>query len=71
VIFLVSVLAASQIVVASPDDRVRIAVASDGGSYSVTRKGEQILAASPLGLEIADGGDFSDLELVDVTQVRC
>lgn len=67
-ILLTSALAASQIAVASPDDRVSIAVASDGGSYSVTRKGEQILAASPLGLELADGGDFSGLELVDVTR---
>ena len=63
-ILLASVLAASQVVLASPDDRISIAIASDGGSYSVTRKGEQILAASPLGLELADGGDFADLELV-------
>lgn len=63
-ILLASVLAASQIAVASPDNRVSIALASDGGSYSVTRKGEQILAPSPLGLEVADGGDFSGLELV-------
>lgn len=59
-------LAASQIIVASPDKKAEIRIAADGASYSVYRKGEPIVADSPLGLVLADAPDFSDLEVVEV-----
>ena len=59
-------LAASQIVVASPDKTAEIRIAADGASYSIHRKGEPIVSASPLGLELANAPDFSDLEVVAI-----
>lgn len=63
---IVMALAASQIVVASPDKTAEIRIAADGASYSIYRKGEPIVSASPLGLELANAPDFSDLEVVAV-----
>lgn len=62
----VMALAASQIVVASPDKTAEIRIAADGASYSIYRGGEPIVSASPLGLELANAPDFSDLEVVDI-----
>ena len=64
--------AAGSIAVQSPDRATRIEIASDGSSLSVSRKGEQILAASPLGLELSDAPGFSGLELAGIkrTTVR-
>jgi alpha-glucosidase len=59
-------LAASQVIVASPDKAAEIRIAADGASYSVYRKGEPIVSASPMGLELSNAADFSDLEVVDV-----
>lgn len=59
-------LAVSQIVVASPDKKTEIRIAPDGASYSIYRKGEPIVSASPMGLELASAPDFSTLEVVDV-----
>lgn len=59
-------LAASQIIVASPDKQAEIRIAADGASYSVYRKDEPIVSASPMGLELANAADFADLEVVDV-----
>jgi len=39
-------------VVASPDRSIALRVAADGASFSVTRKGETVIAASPLGLDL-------------------
>jgi alpha-glucosidase len=63
---IVVALAASQIIVASPDKKAEIRIAADGASYSIYRGGEPIVSASPMGLELADAPDFSDLEVVDV-----
>jgi alpha-glucosidase len=57
---------ASSIVLSSPDRATRIEFASDGTSLSVSRKGEQILAPSTLGLELSDAPDFGKLELLRV-----
>lgn len=59
-------LAVSQIVVASPDKKTEIRIAPDGASYSIYRKGEPIVSASPMGLELAGAPDFSTLEVIDV-----
>jgi alpha-glucosidase len=58
--------AAGSVVLASPDRATRIEVASDGSSLSLSRKGEQILAPSPLGLELSDAPDLDKLELLGV-----
>ena len=58
--------AAGSVVLASPDRATRIEVASDGSSLSLSRKGEQILARSPLGLELSDAPDLDKLELLGV-----
>jgi alpha-glucosidase len=63
---IVMALAASQVIVASPDKAAEIRIAADGASYSVYRKGEPIVSASPMGLELSNAADFSDLEVVDV-----
>ncbi|HWU78753.1 MAG TPA: glycoside hydrolase family 97 N-terminal domain-containing protein, partial [Caulobacter sp.] len=59
-------LAMSQIIVASPDKSAEIRIAADGASYSVQRKGEPIVATSPMGLELAGAPDFANLEVVEV-----
>jgi alpha-glucosidase len=59
-------LVAAAVVLASPDRTTRVEVASDGSSLSVSRKGEEILAPSPLGLELSDAPDFGKLELLEV-----
>jgi len=66
VLNIVMALAASQIIVTSPDKAAEIRIAADGASYSVYRKGEPIVSASPMGLELSNAADFSDLEVVDV-----
>jgi alpha-glucosidase len=58
--------AASSIVLPSPDRATRIEIASDGSNLAVSRKGEQILAPSPLGLELSDAPELGKLELVGV-----
>jgi len=64
-IFILSAMAAAQIAVASPDASIRITVAPDGGSYSVTRNKEVISLESPLGLTVADS-NYADLKFVGV-----
>jgi alpha-glucosidase len=58
--------AASSIVLPSPDRATRIEIASDGSNLSLSRKGEQILAPSPLGLELSGAPEFGKLELLGV-----
>jgi alpha-glucosidase len=58
--------AASSILLSSPDGSIRIAIAQDGSTLSVSRKGERILAPSPLGLELARAPDFGKLTLAGV-----
>ena len=58
--------AASSVVLGSPDRATRIEIASDGSSLSLSRKGEQILAPSPLGLELSGAPDFGKLDLIGV-----
>jgi alpha-glucosidase len=57
---------ASSIALPSPDRTTRIEFAPDGSSLSVSRKGEQILAPSPLGLELSDSPEFGTLKLLGV-----
>ena len=59
---------AGQVTVTSPDGRAAIKVARDGSSYVVTRGGETVLAASPLGLEFDGQPDLGRLVLEKVTK---
>jgi alpha-glucosidase len=59
---------AGQVTVTSPDGRAAIKIARDGGSYTVTRGGETVIAASPLGLEFDGQPDFGGLVLDKVTK---
>ena len=59
---------AGQVTVTSPNGRAAIKIARDGGSYAVTRGGEAVIAASPLGLEFDGQPDFGGLVLDKVTR---
>jgi alpha-glucosidase len=59
-------LLAGAIALSSPDGTIHMKIARDGSTLSVSRKGEQILAPSPLGLELSGSPDFSLLQLVGV-----
>jgi len=50
-------------VVASPDGRTTIEVAEDGSTFSVKRRGEAVIAPSPLGLDLADAQALGPLVL--------
>jgi alpha-glucosidase len=60
--------AAGTVTVKSPDGRAAIRIARDGGSYTVTRGGETVIAASPLGLEFDGAPELGDLALEKVTR---
>jgi alpha-glucosidase len=59
---------AGQVTVTSPDGRAAIKIARDGGSYVVTRGGETVIAASPLGLELDGQPELGGLVLEKVTK---
>ena len=58
------------VVVSSPDGRTAIRIERDGSQFSVTRLGESVIAASPLGLELEGAADFGPLMLENQKNVR-
>src|SRR5690349_11746537 len=50
-------------IVTSPDGSVALRVAADGASFSVTRRGETVIATSPLGLDIDGAAALGALAL--------
>lgn len=56
-----ALVAASQIVVSSPDGKIEFRLAFDGSSYSAARNREEIVSPSALGLKLSDAPDFSQL----------
>src|SRR5574341_644253 len=50
-------------VVASPDGRTTLRIAEDGATFSVARRGETVIAASPLGLELDGAPALGALKL--------
>jgi alpha-glucosidase len=50
-------------VVSSPDGHVTIRIEPDASRFSVTRRGETVIASSPLGLEFEGAPDFGPLAL--------
>ena len=67
---LATFLATAPVIIASPDRINRIEVSDDGRSIAVSRKGEQILAPSPLGLALDGAPEFGPLKLVRVQRER-
>jgi len=53
---------AADAVITSPDGRVALRIADDGSQFSVSRRGEAVIAASPLGLDL-DGPALGALTL--------
>ena len=54
---------AADAVIASPDGRTSLRIAEDGTTFSVVRRGETVIAASPLGLELDGAPGFGALKL--------
>jgi alpha-glucosidase len=54
---------AADAVIASPDGRTLLRIAEDGATFSITRRGETVIAASPLGLELDGAPGFGALKL--------
>lgn len=54
---------AADALIASPDGRTTLRIAADGSTFSVMRRGETVIAASPLGLELDDAPAFGALTL--------
>jgi alpha-glucosidase len=50
-------------VIASPDGRTTLRIAEDGATFSVARRGETVIAASPLGLELDGAPALGPLKL--------
>jgi alpha-glucosidase len=58
-----SVALAGPVVVKSPDGRTAIRIAGDASEFSISRRGETVIAPSPLGLELDGAPDFGALAL--------
>jgi alpha-glucosidase len=54
---------AADAVVTSPDGRTTLSITEDGTTFMVTRKGETVIAPSPLGIELDGAPDLSALVL--------
>lgn len=54
---------AADALVTSPDGRTTLRVAEDGSSFSIVRRGETVIAASPLGLELDGAPALGALKL--------
>jgi alpha-glucosidase len=54
---------AADAVIASPNGRTTLRIAEDGSSFSITRLGETVIAASPLGLELEGAPALGTLKL--------
>jgi len=60
------VAAASTLVITSPDKSVEFKLSEDGAHYSVARKGEEIVASSPLGLTLSQAAPYGDMSVAKV-----
>jgi alpha-glucosidase len=54
---------AADVLVTSPDRRTALRIAEDGATFSVVRRGETVIAASPLGLELEGAPPLGALKL--------
>ena len=63
---MLSILAVAALVIHSPDKSVEFKLAQDGANYSVYRKGEEIVASSPLGLVLSQAAPYAPMSAVDV-----
>jgi alpha-glucosidase len=56
--------------VTSPDGRIAIRIEDDGSSFSVTRGGKELIAPSPLGLELDGAANYGALALQSRKDVK-
>ena len=63
--FITAIAAASAFLIQSPDKTLAMQVSRDGSQFTVRRKGEEIIAPSPLGLIPADAPDYGGLTPVE------
>jgi len=54
---------AADALITSPDGRTTLRIAEDGASFSITRRDETVIAASPMGLELDGAPAFKTLKL--------
>jgi len=62
-VFMASAASANDIVVSSPDGLTSIRIQTDASRFAISRRGEEIVAPSPLGLEFDGAPDLRDLAL--------
>lgn len=60
---LAPLLLAAQISTSSPDGSLSLSVADDGRTFSVSRRSEQLIVDSPLGLDLSESGPIEGLKL--------
>lgn len=63
--FFTAIAAASAFLIESPDKSIAVQLSADGSHYTVQRKGEEIIASSPLGLTPANAPAYGDLTPVE------
>ncbi len=63
-------VAASALLITSPDKSVEFKLSEDGAHYSVNRKGEEIVASSPLGLVLSQSAPYGTMSTVKVHKDR-
>ena len=61
-----SIIAAAALIIASPDKSVEFKLSEDGAHYSVYRKGEEIIASSPLGLVLSQAAPYAPMSTLKV-----
>jgi len=68
--FVLAAAAATALAVTSPDKSIEFKLSEDGASYSVYRKGEEIVAPSPLGLVLSQAAPFGALSRGEIRTER-
>ena len=63
---MLSIIAAAALIIASPDKSVEFKLSEDGAHYSVYRKGEEIVASSPLGLVLSQAAPYAPMSTLKV-----
>jgi len=56
--------------VTTPDGSTQVTIARDASRFSIARKGETVIASSPLGLDLDGAPDFGSLTLERRTDTR-
>ncbi|MGZ6041811.1 MAG: glycoside hydrolase family 97 protein [Asticcacaulis sp.] len=62
--------AAAGLVLTSPDKSIELTLSADGAHYSVSRKGEEIVTSSPLGVVLAQAEPYGPMAEIRVKKAR-